>query len=67
MNGEIFVSAKINPTEDKEKVKKAINNIFPLKLEINDEIKGKGDLSCLLKLKEMLAERKLEIVLGNYC
>lgn len=60
----VEVSSKINPTEDPEKVKKSVKNIFPtgkIKLELNHVfISGEKDL--LIHFKETLEKRKIRSV-----
>lgn len=57
----LTVYSKINPTEDPEKVEKAVSHIFPqgeLERE-TDHIILKGDFDCLENLKEMLEQQKI--------
>lgn len=54
------IRARINHTEDPEKVKRAVSNIFPLvKLEVRDgEMVGEGeDSEALLHFGELLREQ----------
>ncbi len=57
----VYVYSKINPTEDPEKVEKAVIHIFPQgELEIkSDHLIVRGDFDCLENLKEMLEQRKI--------
>ena len=59
----IQVFCQINPSEDPEKVKLAVNNIFPdIKLEIFDtEITGKtNNFSALSQISKSIHERNIK-------
>ncbi|MBP2030219.1 putative RNA binding protein with dsRBD fold (UPF0201 family) [Methanohalophilus levihalophilus] len=56
----VEVWAELFPTEDMEKVKKAIGNVLTIDLEIlDDNIRGEGKLDSLLKLHKMLRKEKI--------
>jgi uncharacterized protein len=61
MNCEVTVRARINPTEELDKVIKSISNIFDYEeLEIGEGyVEVTGNKSSLLKLKEELKNRKI--------
>lgn len=61
MNCEVMVRAKVNPTEELDKVIEAISNIFDYEeLEIGEGyVEVTGDEGCVLKLKEELKNRKI--------
>lgn len=61
MQCSLKVYTRVNPTEDPEKVKKAITNIFkPGEMEIGpSHITLHAGIDSLLKLKEDLEERKI--------
>jgi|GEM_PF-3149949 len=56
-----MVRAKVNPTEELDKVIEAISNIFDYEeLEIGEGyVEVTGDEGCVLKLKEELKNRKI--------
>jgi len=59
----IQVFCQINPSEDPEKVKLAVNNIFPdIKLEISDtEITGKtNNFSVLSQISKSIHEKNIK-------
>ncbi|MDK2892238.1 RNA-binding domain-containing protein [Methanohalophilus sp.] len=56
----VEVWAELFPTEDVEKVRKAIENVLTVKLEVfDDKIQGYGKLDSLLKLHKMLRKEKI--------
>lgn len=56
----VEVWAELFPTEDVEKVKKSIENVLTVELEVfNDKIQGEGKLDSLLKLHKMLRKEKI--------
>ncbi len=56
----VKVWTELFPTEDVEKVQKAIGNVLTMDLEVlDDRIIGKGKLDSLLKLHKMLREEKI--------
>lgn len=60
----VKVSSKINPTEDPEKVKKSVQNIFPkgkIKLEL-DHVFLSGERDLLIHFKETLEKRQIRSV-----
>jgi len=60
----VKVSSKINPTEDPEKVKKSVQNIFPkgkIKLEL-DHVFLSGERDLLIHFKETLEKRQIRTV-----
>ncbi|UTB32822.1 MAG: hypothetical protein NKF70_00630 [Methanobacterium sp. ERen5] len=61
MNCKVMVRARVNPTEELDKVIKAISNIFDYEeLEIGDGyVEVTGDENCVLKLKEELKNREI--------
>ncbi|ADZ09406.1 protein of unknown function DUF54 [Methanobacterium lacus] len=61
MNCKVTVRAKVNPTEELDKVIRAISNIFDYEeLEIGDGyVEVTGDENSVLKLKEELKNRKI--------
>lgn len=60
----VNVSSKINPTEDPEKVKKSVQNIFPKgKIKIESEyVLLSGERELLVHFKEILEKRKIRTV-----
>lgn len=68
----IRVEAEVYPTEDREKVVKAVKNIFP-SLELKIEVVGgvelvfgeSGDLSILENLKNMVKMRRIRTAARN--
>jgi predicted RNA binding protein with dsRBD fold (UPF0201 family) len=61
MNCKVKVRARVNPTEELEKVIRAISNIFDYEeLEIGDGyVEVTGDKNSVLKLKDELKNRKI--------
>ncbi len=60
----VKVSSKINPTEDPEKVKKSVQNIFPkgqIKIE-SEYVLLSGERELLVHFKEILEKRKIRAV-----
>lgn len=60
----VKVSSKINSTEDPEKVKKSVQNIFPkgkIKLEL-DHVFLSGERDLLIHFKETLEKRQIRTV-----
>ncbi|TGC07247.1 RNA-binding domain-containing protein [Methanolobus halotolerans] len=62
----VIVSAKVNPTEDGDKVREAIRNIFPdigLKeeklSEYSSRLSGKGDISAFTNLHHLIREEEI--------
>jgi predicted RNA binding protein with dsRBD fold (UPF0201 family) len=57
----VKVSSKINPTEDPDKVQKAIKNIFPIGSikKDQDSITLTGDSTTLENLKKIMEQRKI--------
>jgi predicted RNA binding protein with dsRBD fold (UPF0201 family) len=60
----VEVSSKINPTEDAEKVKKSVQNIFPKgKIIMESEyVLLSGERELLVHFKEVLEKRKIRTV-----
>ncbi|MDW7733212.1 MAG: RNA-binding domain-containing protein [Methanolobus sp.] len=62
----VIVSAKVNPTEDRDKVREAINNIFP-DIELKEEelsehssvFSGEGDKFALRHLHHLIREEEI--------
>lgn len=60
MNIVVRVSAPVHATEDEEKVKLAITNLFPVELYLKDQmLYGKGTLESLRKLHLLLREQRI--------
>lgn len=61
MNCEMEARATVNPTEDLEKVTRALSNVFDYEdLIIGvDQVTVTGEISCLHMLKESLEARKI--------
>lgn len=67
---EITVSVTLNPTEDKEKVIKAVKNIFP-DAQLHGEEVLEGSVQDLKKFQELLERRRVRntfesILIRNY-
>lgn len=63
MKAALSVYAPVYPTEDIEKVKKAITNIFPVELLVQDNgtpgLHGEGDIESLRKLHFLLRDGRI--------
>ncbi|WP_414468748.1 RNA-binding domain-containing protein [Methanobacterium sp. ACI-7] len=61
MNCEIYVKANLNPTEDVDKIIKAISNVFKYdEIELGDDyICATGDIESIKFLRDELRERKI--------
>ncbi len=59
----VRVSALVYPTEIEEKVKKAITNLLPVELHLQDfgipRLYGEGDLDSLRKLHQLFREERV--------
>jgi predicted RNA binding protein with dsRBD fold (UPF0201 family) len=61
----VTISADVNPTENEEKVREAIANIFPdIELEIEEfgkgqRLLGEGDISSLSNLHRLIREEEI--------
>ncbi len=63
MKVKVAVSALVYPTELEERVKKAITNLFPIKLHTEDfgilRLSGEGDIESLRPLHRRLREERI--------
>ena len=63
MNASVEVSALVYPTETKEKVEKAVKNLFPVELHLEDygipRLYGEGDFESLRLLHKRLREERI--------
>ena len=63
MNVIVRVSTAVNPTENEEKVRTAITNIFPVELHIEDfgilRLCGEGDIESLRMLHRKFREERI--------
>ena len=62
---QVKIFAELNPTENEDKVRQAVNSIFPdieLQLEASGGLSGftgEGDISALAKLHHLIREEKI--------
>jgi len=61
MNCKVVAKAKVNPTEDLDKIIESLSNIFHYDDIVigEDNVTITGDTSCLLPFKETLEKRKI--------
>lgn len=63
MNVSVKVSALVHPTETQEKVEKAVKNLFPVELHLEDYgipgLHGEGELESLRVLHRRLREERI--------
>lgn len=68
---EMKVSVTLNPTEDREKVVKAVKNLFP-EVQLQGDELLEGPVQSLKKFRELLERRRVRntfesILMKNYC